>query len=327
MVWPVLRLVWESRGYKLEAVADDLTRKFGEGFSAANLTRLTKKLREEAPEHVVAFILALPVLQGSEETAEVVRLGLAAMDGAPVLDAAALAAELAAKLPKVDPESIAAAVAAKVAKSPGVDELAELARRTAAEVIAQQPKSPDPRVTVKWAAADLAKDMVREFGPWVGAGSAGAMLMGLSLMFLFVICNRGTNAVPVASPQAFTVNVTVGNGQGVAQVAVKGEGCQQQQEPHRTSLLGEAAGKLGDRKPAPKVPRMMPHQAMPGQAVQPCEVPAVTLYGACWIKVADQKAPCPPKTVQEGNSCYVPVQADPQVPVTITVEPTNPEQP
>jgi hypothetical protein len=319
--WPVLRLVWESRGYKQEAIADDLTRKFGDGFSAANLTRLTRYVREVASEEVTAFLLALPVLKGSEPAAEVVRRGLMAMEGVPVVDAAALAAELAAKLPKVDPEIIAWAVAAKVPKSPGVDELAELAKKAAAEVIAQQPKPPDPRVTMKWAAADLARAMARQFGPWIGAGSAGGVLV-VGLMFLFVTCHRSTNAAQVASPQAFNVNVTVGNGQGVAQVAA-GQGRNESWAPD-FSVAADAAGDMGERKQPPQGPRMM-REALPGQRVKPCRSFQVTLYGACWIKIAEQKAPCPPETFQEGDSCYVPVQANPKVPVTTTVEPPNPE--
>jgi DNA-binding XRE family transcriptional regulator len=71
------------------------------------------------------------------------------------------------------------------------------------------------------------------------------------------------------------------------------------------------AGELGERN---KV-RFVPREPLPNQAVAPCRGSETSINGSCWIGVLGKTAPCPPDTYQEGNYCYVPVAANPKVPL------------
>ena len=82
-------------------------------------------------------------------------------------------------------------------------------------------------------------------------------------------------------------------------------------------------GDLGGRNKG----QLMPHKPLPYQAVSPCRGVEIALYGSCWIKVADAKAPCPTGTYQEGDSCYVPMAADPKQPVGEPKQHQEPENP
>jgi len=69
------------------------------------------------------------------------------------------------------------------------------------------------------------------------------------------------------------------------------------------------AGTEMSRKPKA---RRVPHTPLPGQAVSPCQGSETTLYGHCWLKIADTSAPCPLDLFEDGNSCYVPSQDAPK---------------
>jgi hypothetical protein len=89
--------------------------------------------------------------------------------------------------------------------------------------------------------------------------------------------------------------------------------------PYGLRTLTQTEADLGRSKV-----RLVPQRALPHQAVAPCRVGETTLHGSCWIKVADQSAPCPPDFYQEGNFCYVPMMAEPKTPSSESPVPANP---
>jgi hypothetical protein len=74
----------------------------------------------------------------------------------------------------------------------------------------------------------------------------------------------------------------------------------------------------GKPKPKKKLARPVSRTPLKGQAVKPCVDGETELYGSCWLKIADQSAPCPPNLYQEGNSCYAPSVADTPEPASET---------
>ena len=314
--WAVLRLLWEARGHTMDAVAETLQEKWPgrEGLSVSSIQRATRDPNEVAPEDVADFIRTrLEVRPNHEDSAEVVRLGLAAFERGPLVDTEALAASLTAKLPKVDPAVITAAFSATAA---------EVARMAAVEVLAQQPKPPDPKTVASWTVTELALALARAFAPWVCAGSfGGALLVGV-IVLLFANCQRGQAPAAVSAlPPAVNLNVNVGN--VAAQVA--GEISRGASAPdERVIHPADSAKKMGDRKPKPRV-RMVPHKPMRGQATTPCPGSTSDLYGGCWYQTA-HSAPCPPDQYQDGQSCYVPVNKEEDVPASETRELPHPEQ-
>ena len=197
----------------------------------------------------------------------------------PKLDVDALAAGIADKLPKLDPEAVATSVAARI-PTPRLD-TDEVARKVA-DALPRPPDPPDPLALVRTVVIELVKAAARDFGPWVGVGTAGGV-MAVGCLVLMAACRW-----PVVS-----------NNNG-------------QQEPYGSLINGIGAG-MGEHKPV----RLMPHKPLPYQATKPCQGSAATLYGACWIGT-DKTAPCPPDQYEEGQKCYIPVAADPGVPVTET---------
>lgn len=147
MKYAVCRLIWESRGYSYKTVSAALQKKLPgrEGLASSTLQRHVR-LGNDAPPDVVEAIRSLSLEPDcAPEGAEVVRLGLEALEQGPIVDTDALAASLRAKLPMIDPEVISAAITARLTAS------GELAKSVAAEVMTRQP---DPFETAWKAAAE-----------------------------------------------------------------------------------------------------------------------------------------------------------------------------
>jgi hypothetical protein len=124
-------------------------------------------------------------------------------------------------------------------------------------------------------------------------GAGGLAVLG---SVLFVHCH-----VPRAGPESLNGRTR----EGVTERAASGG----QPMPHVDDSPG-IGGELGERKVT-----LVPKTSLPGQAVAPCRDWMTTLYGSCWVELANKTAPCPPDTYQDGQRCYVPVMAHGKPPV------------
>jgi len=242
--------------------------------------------------------------------------------------------------PAVDPEVLATSVAAKVRDSvveavqASSGEVARAVQACAAEVKATRdviPSTSDIATAVK-AALPTARELAAELRASQPKPLDEAMVTASARALAAPYLKR------MAIGAAIVVSVVVA---GVGTMVVQG-GRTVECGPTTTNVAGDAAREshrsdgwfrgprvaepgigtaLGERKPAPSGPRMMPHQPLPGQARAPCLGHETTLHGACWIKVADQSAPCPRELYQQGQSCYLAIPADPKSPSSETPRP------
>jgi hypothetical protein len=220
--------------------------------------------------------------------------------------------QFAKKLPEVDPEIIARAVAALLHGEKGsplrklVRLMARLAKRL--RTIEATVNHTDAKQDVEHAKLERATRKILR----AVYGSAG--FLGFSIVAMaFVQCQHVQPSPPASASPSVTVNL----GTGVAEQAAKGG----QWDPYGF-LVHAFAGGMGERKAG----RPMPHHPLPHQAVAPCTGSATTLYSACWVGVLGKAPPCPPDLYQEGNACYIPIAADPNVPVQPSSEQPRPGQ-
>lgn len=291
MIWPVARLVWESRGQKMETVSLALTEACGEGFSVSSLQRLTAKTRDEVPEHVVAVIQALAIMPGAEDTAEVVRRGLAALEKGPAVDAEALVAQLASKLPRLDPEVIALAVAAKLPDSEAM--VAQL------KVLQSTVDHSD----AKGELIELKRDRDRRAlirAVW------GSCAVGVVTSFVLAHWQHA----PATAPAPVVLNISWGAMEEAARA-------QQGSAPGVFTpfmlLRVLPSGELGEKLPPEQY---VPSKLLPYQKPPPCltEAREEEINGGCWQQVVG-KPPCGRMLFRNGDTCYRPIAADPQKPV------------
>jgi hypothetical protein len=71
---------------------------------------------------------------------------------------------------------------------------------------------------------------------------------------------------------------------------------------------------LGKRPASWPVPRT----PLKGHAVAPCLAPEKTLYGSCWLKIADEKEPCSPGLFYYEGDCYAPTVREEPTPQSLT---------
>lgn len=320
MNWAVCRLVWESRGYKFEAISAMLQEKYPgrKGLSVSSLQRSTRDA-EEAPPDLVEDILALSVQPAFEEQAEIVRLGLEALKQHPHLDPEGLAANLQAKLQTVDPEVIATAIASKVVGSD------ELAKKVAAEVVTRLAQQPNPlgadelvakvlaavprpaRVDEEALKAGIASSVARAQRPYLLA-LGGVVVVGI-LVVVGVELGRVAPGWAAAMTPGLVVNISSGE-QG-STLAV---------EYGYDLLTGRvsATSELGE-----KAARPVPKQPLRGQKLPPCDagLREVAINGGCWV--GPFAPPCG-RLHEYENQCYRAVAADPKEPVSEKPEEKKP---
>lgn len=334
--WAVLRLVWEARGWNMKEIPGVLMAKWPgrEGLSFSSVQREAQE-GGEAPRDIADFIRALDIRKGHEEQAEVVRLGLALLEGSALLEAESFAAELAAKLPTVSPDVIARAVAAMV---PTVDMPGLMAKLEALRVgiegkvdaLASKTEEGCERVErkVDSAAAKSDKKLTEVEGKvdkadaklnrllWA-VGGVGVAVVGVAVLALVPLLRAPASAVTPAPPAAVAppvppirdviVNVTPGPVADAARGTQEGP----------PSLMGPITGQMGKSPPE----RWVPKEPLPGQKKPPCEsrLREEILNGGCWQETVG-RPPCEWLYRYE-NKCYRPIAADPDRPVT---EPSKP---
>jgi hypothetical protein len=321
LTWAVLRLIWESRGYNMKDMPDLLKARWP-GREGLAFTSLYRKASEgkKAPRDIAAFVMdeaKLPPRMHYEEPAEVVRLGVAALLGQPTpnKEPPQLALDLLAHFPTDELAiKLADALATQAAgKGSTLGKLAQrVARLTArrldtllsavgGKALSAVGKLGAVEATLNHADAklDLLEAQLDR--------ARREILRTVRVTGLLVVAAGGAlvhcRHLPPA-PAPSSVNVNIGRA-GVAEQAAAGGGW----DPYGT-LISVISGAAGERKAG----RPMPHQPLPHQAKAPCQGSATTLYGACW-KGTNDPAPCPPDTYQEGQTCYIPLTADPNHPV------------
>jgi hypothetical protein len=102
------------------------------------------------------------------------------------------------------------------------------------------------------------------------------------------------------------------------------EDARRQVTENSTPFLRAFRSETPDMGEKPPAERYIPKEPLPGQKLAPCDPEAgqEAFSGACWGRM-DVKPPCGRKLYRGGNSCYLPIAADPLVPVG---EPTQPSR-
>ena len=347
LLWRQAAKMWLGKGYTHSDASDLLEKKFGrrKGFGRSSIGLLATTKCEPCPQAVADFIIGLevrdperwaqyqremenqpaeapasPSLSSSWEAAKEAISGVADMirawlDSAGnsmqalASNASALLSGLAGKLDtlgdRLDGLSIKLDSISKKIDSNG----AKL------DTLRVNTNNTDSQVEVLGFKVDDSEARRRK-DKW---HILGAILGGFALL-AFLQCQHAPSSALVGP--ALVQNVTVT--QGTAQAAADATGSRGREWTQVMPYPSTPASNMGERKQEPKGPRMMPHEPLPGQALKPCPEATTTLYGACWIQT-QQTAPCPSNQFQEGQSCYVPIQAA-NSPFSQNTHPSNPEQ-
>jgi len=283
---------------------------------------------------IADFIRALAIRKGHEERAEVVRLGLALLDGSALLEPEPFAAEIAAKLPTVSPDVIARAVASML---PAVDLSGLMAKLESLRVgiegnvdalVSKVEEGSDSvgrkvettaarserKLTEVEGKLDRANAQLKRLVWAVGGIGVAVVMAVLALVFSL---RTSASAVPASPPVAAAppvapvrdvfVNVAPG-------IVVDAAGVHIDSPP---SLLGPLSGQMGEKSPE----RWIPKEPLPGQKKAPCEtrLQEETLNGGCWMQ--GPKAPPCDLLYRSGDHCYRPIAADPNKSVTEPIRP------
>lgn len=335
------RLLAFAKGWTLDALAEEIseqikTKKRPEladlSLSATTLQRRSVTSRH-APRPLAELVEELKTFRGREHLTEIVETGLRVLRGQSEpskRDPRELAIALLAHFP-TDEFALKLAEALASGGPRKRSPLAALARRVA-RVVAKRLQG-----TFASGAHDALEATINHMDAKVDLIDAKIDRSEVQRRkdkrdVILVVCAVGVCASVLAQCQHGSAVVFPGAG-GAEPTAVYQQialhlgtelrdGTGQLEQWTRVPYLGNPSGNMGERKP--KGPRMMPHHALPGQAVKPCPDSATLLYDACWLETT-KTAPCPSDLFQEGTKCYAPIQADPNVPVGEYQQQPNPE--
>jgi hypothetical protein len=306
MKYAVCRLIWESRGYSYKSVSAALQREFPgrKGLAVSSLQRYVK-LGDQAPPDVVEAIRSLPVEpDAAPEGAEVVQLGLDALERGPVVDPVALAAALQTKLPTIDPEVIAAVVTTRLCGSD------QLAKKVAAEVSAQQPDAFE--IAWKAAAEALAQEPKPPSADEVAAKVEATLAKQPKKIARYVAryLRRQGQAPKLDEEKLAAVVVrqlAPWLGVGFAGlVAVAWLILSPQHEKDHSTPDGRVT--VGDYERGGRGAVALGQNRLPlwdWQDRPPCREVAQELDGGCWIQTA-HTPPCPKDSWEKNGKCWVP---------------------
>lgn len=306
--WAALNLVWDARGYNQKEISDRLMKEFP-GTRGFALSSVQRKVQERciAPVEVAEFILDLrnfPIRKGYEEAANVVQMGLAALESGAVNDPNKVAASMMANAPMLDPEVIARAVWSVKFSSPMFKALRKLAGGLRGKLDA---------IEAKLDTADARREAIRQ-------ELLKALLTvktGLTLALLTVgtlgawrLATRSAPEVARAPERSSSLPVIyyVNAAQGGAVMVFDLQ-----------TLLGAIqTGQMGSKTPEGN---WIPSGPLPGQKLPPCDASAgeAEINGGCWAgPFKNMKPPCGRlfRGGEKGEECYRPVAADPTKPVT-----------
>lgn len=310
--YAILRLIWSARGYVAKEVSSQLKRQWPkrEGLAVASVQRKAQ-YGAKAPADIARFIkdpANFPIKSGYEEGAEVVRVGLAALEAGNVADPEALAASIAAKVPALDPEAIARAITSKRLRVPVVRLARKVAHalRAQFDVLAAKLDKVDAKLDTAEAKRDADTQAILRAVRTTGG------LNGMLVLFAFVLLagafsdhGRDSFRAPEASnaPEPSPRVIIVTNvAQGGAPLAFD----------LQSFLAAIETGELGKKEPEEF---LLPAGPLPGQKLPPCEarLREEAINGGCWTEIAGHP-PCG-LLFRGGDKCYRPIAADPTKPI------------
>ena len=150
-----------------------------------------------------------------------------------------------------------------------------------------------------------------------------ANFVGVTALFI-LHCHRAPSAIQTIQP-AQGGTASVGVAQGAAEARVK-DRCVESPTPPCLHVLGaEPWVHLGKAAPPEK---WLAPEPLEGQKLPPCDdgLGEKALNGGCWIRVDDVKPPCG-RLFRKGDSCYIPIAANPKQPVGEAPRQATPERP
>jgi hypothetical protein len=293
------RLLWDSKGLGIEAVAAAIASKpeLSEyKLSTTSLQRLSLTSRT-IPEPVAALIEALEPAKNRKHLAEIVETGLRVVHGEPVetkRDPRELALAILAEFPADEVAlKLADALAKQAQLASGTGSLLDVFARAIADRLPHTPK-------VDEIAQHLDQTSAKRLVLVAGVATSVACLVWFLL-------------------GALTGRLHLGVTQPMVVVASMGEDGMLETSDSR-SWLGLAAQQTQMGEKTSREQRV-PVKPFPGQKVPPCNAEAgeVEVNGGCWGNMTDSvKPPCGRYLYRSGDKCYRPVAADPQNPTTET---------
>jgi len=177
--------------------------------------------------------------------------------------------------------------------------------------------------SVRTQAAQTEKKVTRKLDMVIRALWANFGL-GLVCAASFILhCHRAPSAVQLAQGGAASIGV----GQGAAEIArgVPKDRCIDNPSPPCLRVLGDdVSGHLGKTAPAEK---WFPAAPLEGQRLPPCDegLGQEAISGGCWLRVDAVRPPCG-RLYRKGDSCWVPIAADPKQPVGGAPQQVTPER-
>ena len=314
------RALWKALGYKYDTIAQELQAHFKgrEGLSATNLHDKTfDEPDAKLPEDISTYVLSLEPVdgKGNKELYELYRRGLGYLKGDSLgyvdpgrvagavverFPAGELAKAVAAQFPT---ETLASSIAAKL-PTPSAPPPVDSRELTALSGKMDQANEKADQTHGKLVDANLRLDTVHATQhetnarldklTWAVLGAGAFIGTGLVAAVALLLWHHASAPARLALTMWGSNVVVLGN------LVDRG---QLMESSTQTWFNPGIAGDVGTRKTG----RPMPHQPLPNQMVGTCPAGATSLNGACWVKVADQQAPCFPGFFSHGSACYLPV--------------------
>lgn len=352
MTWEELRQLWTELGYVQTSFSEAAQREFP-GVRRLSQPAISRQLTTDpnalVPEDIAKWARTLTPLPGAASTAGsntangassegLQRTNKGSMYPSPSLfqswqracQSATAAPGATHPVAEADDEPMSwteavppleAATPTALAVQLAPDQVAEVAKRTVTEILAQLPTPADSSEVSKTAAteavaqqnkppdpSDVAKQVADTLRPHF------AFMAVLLLTGLVGLAIHGRPATEVPSTPTAPVVVNVGVGTPGGTLNAQGLTSRPDTQPFIFGALPPQARGMGEKAPED---RSIPKTPLPGQKLAPncdSEVES-TINGACWGEMA-KRPPCGRKLFRNGDKCYMPVAADPKAPLS-----------